>query len=645
MNPDFEHILIYGTGAPLPERLPLRAGPLSVIFENGGLRYIRLGRQDLLLMVYAAVRDHNWGTVPGVISNLKIDAGSDSFAISYTSNHNCDDIAFTWQGTIIGQPDGTIIFRFDGQAGTNFRRNRIGFCVLHPINCAGQPCLIEHSSGAIEQGVFPGLIAPEQPFKDIRAITHSLASGLQVKVSFEGDVFEMEDQRNWTDASYKTYCTPLDRPYPVTVQVGERISQSVKLELVGPLPPPNAVDLQDEPVMIRFTRAEQPLPVIGLCIEEIFDERSLKEIERLQALRLAHFRVDVHFEKPDVWETLNYAAAQSQALSVPLEIALHLSDRMDSDLQALAKWVQIRKPNLVRWIIFHRGEKSTTLASAQAARDSLSKFGAPIGGGTDAFFTELNRFRPPSEALDFIAYSINPQVHAFDNASLVETLAAQSETVRSAQAFSGGLPVHVGPVSFKMRWNPNATAEEITPAGQLPPQVDPRQMSLFGAGWTVGSIKALAEAGAACLTYFAAAGWLGVMEKEDGSPLPHLFPSIPGAVFPLYHVFADLAEYASGKIVTTESTDQLRAEGLLVANGNFRRLMLANYFPELQAVIMPDIRQPVTARLLDQSRVKDAMQYPESFRSGAGREIEPGLDGLALSLPPYGYICLDWEES
>lgn len=29
---------------------------------------------------------------------------------------------------------------------------------------------------------------------------------------FEGDVFEMEDQRNWTDASYKTYCTPWGCP-------------------------------------------------------------------------------------------------------------------------------------------------------------------------------------------------------------------------------------------------------------------------------------------------------------------------------------------------------------------------------------------------------------------------------------------------
>ena len=33
-------------------------------------------------------------------------------------------------------------------------------------------------------------------------------------VAFDGDIFEMEDQRNWTDASYKIYSTPLRLPFP-----------------------------------------------------------------------------------------------------------------------------------------------------------------------------------------------------------------------------------------------------------------------------------------------------------------------------------------------------------------------------------------------------------------------------------------------
>ena len=50
---------------------------------------------------------------------------------------------------------------------------------------------------------------------------------------FSGDIFEMEDQRNWTDASYKTYSTPLALPFPVEVTAGTSIAQSVTLTLEG----------------------------------------------------------------------------------------------------------------------------------------------------------------------------------------------------------------------------------------------------------------------------------------------------------------------------------------------------------------------------------------------------------------------------
>ncbi len=71
--------------------------------------------------------------------------------------------------------------------------------------------------------------------------------------------------------------------------------------------------------------------------------------------------------------------------------------------------------------------------------------------------------------------------------------------------------------------------------GELPPQVDVRQMSLFGACWTAGSFKYLAEAGTQSITFYETTGWRGVMETEAGSPLPELFRSLPGTVFPMYH--------------------------------------------------------------------------------------------------------------
>ena len=61
---------------------------------------------------------------------------------------------------------------------------------------------------------FPEEIDPQCPFQDIRALTHEVAPGVSATCRMEGDTFEMEDHRNWMDASYKTYVRPLALPWP-----------------------------------------------------------------------------------------------------------------------------------------------------------------------------------------------------------------------------------------------------------------------------------------------------------------------------------------------------------------------------------------------------------------------------------------------
>ena len=47
-----KNVLYYGKEEPLPEQTALRAGPLSLVYEEGDLRYIRLGNQEILRRVY-----------------------------------------------------------------------------------------------------------------------------------------------------------------------------------------------------------------------------------------------------------------------------------------------------------------------------------------------------------------------------------------------------------------------------------------------------------------------------------------------------------------------------------------------------------------------------------------------------------------
>ena len=144
-----------------------------------------------------------------------------------------------------------------------------------------------------------------------------------------------------------------------------------------------------------------------------------------------------------------------------------------------------------------------------------------IGGGTLENFTELNREPAVGHAADFTVHACNPQVHAFDEESIVETLAVQGTTVASARTLSGGHPVVVSPVTFTPRWRLNAAgAPPPQFPGLMPFREDARHNSRFAAAWTLGSIAALAGAGTESVTYFEVAGANGLFDASGALTAP-----------------------------------------------------------------------------------------------------------------------------
>ncbi|NJN97789.1 MAG: hypothetical protein HC875_28775, partial [Anaerolineales bacterium] len=611
-------------------------------------------RHEILRRIYVAIRDPNWGTILPKLSNIQMDIQPDSFRISYDVENKQGDIDFFWRGAISGDTAGTISFSMDGEARSTFRRNRIGFCVLHPMECAGAPAQIEHVDGSVEENSFPryigqqlvidGIVKPVHPFEEMQALTHQIVPDLWAEVRFSGEIFELEDQRNWTDASYKTYGTPLRLPFPVEITAGTKISQSVTLTLQGQLPADSSdADASGLTFSIESSPG-RPFPRLGLGVASHNQPLSRKELARLKALNLTHLRIGLRLSEPDNEAQLRQAAADAAALGVALEVALFLSDAAEAELKYLADMLERVKPPVWAWLIFHDKEKSTSEKWVNLARERLEHYdpAAKIGAGTNAFFAELNRSRPPVQALDLVCYSINPQVHAFDNLSLVETLAAQAPTVKSARQFCGDRLLAVTPVTLRMRFNPNATGPEPEPEpGQLPSQVDERQMSLFGAGWTAGSLKYLAESGVDSLTYYETTGWRGVMETEAGSPVPDKFPSLPGVVFPLYHVLADVGEFAAGEVVPTRSSQPLQVDGLALRHEGRLRVVLANLSPEPKQVLVQNLGRQVRVRTMDETNAAEAMQNPEAFRAQAGELAQTSGGSLALRLRPFAIARLE----
>ena len=71
--------LLTSVAAPAAEPIPLRAGPLSMVFEPdlAFLRYIRLGSDEVLRGVTAPVRDQFWATIKPQVKIVSLDHQSD----------------------------------------------------------------------------------------------------------------------------------------------------------------------------------------------------------------------------------------------------------------------------------------------------------------------------------------------------------------------------------------------------------------------------------------------------------------------------------------------------------------------------------------------------------------------------------------
>jgi hypothetical protein len=456
----------------------LRAGPISALYVDGDLRHIRIEGREVLRRVYFALRDRHWKTLPNAISNLRLHEREGGFSIDYDAECRDCEIRFRWSASIAGKADGSISWRAHGKALSGFLKNRVGWCVLHPVEgLAGARCEVQHSDGSAERGWFPRHISPHQPFLDIRAIRHEVLPGLSAEVRLSGDIFEMEDQRNWTDASYKIYSTPLALPFPAEMRPGEQVHQIVTLRL-------------DRVVRIEFTGDPLPMPEIGFRYREGLTAKTVAEI------RPAHLRVD---RSEDLTEAAFFG--------VPLESP---------------------------FVVTGGAPMRRLLVLDSAATPDFVPAGVEVAVGTNRNFAEFNRTPPDTDAADAVCFPIDPGVHAADNLTLVENLAAQAVVVENARRLAPGKRIAITPV-----------------------RLDPgRWRSWFGAAWMTCTIKHLAESGASSITFDEANSLLG---------------AIAGA----------------SHVVPCRSTEPLAVEALVVRMGDRLQAIVANFAGTARRVELP----------------------------------------------------------
>lgn len=555
---------------------------------------IGFGGVPLLRAIRPVLRDRDWNTVPVRVVAQEVTAWSVTSTLAF------DDGAIVAEARLSLQVGaGLLHVGLDLTFGADCETNRAGLVVLHRPDDAGTRVDVRHSDGSVEHGRWPTTISPHQPFRDIAGFAWE-RDGLRATLDLSGDVFENEDQRNWTDASFKTYSTPLARPFPVQQSAGATVHQEARLAVAagavgthtgeigagefvqagtpagegetapgagsatsngpGPAVAPDIAPTQvrpgrsaasgvyrgrDDDVLTVSDKVVGEVPPLSLGAALYPPPPSLAALAAEAGL---YDSVLVELTGDDAhWANLLVTAhAQAEALGAGLDVRL-----VTDDPHTVERWVRRLPPGVVRMAAFDPvGHLSTPpLVDALWATTRDAGLDAEVLVGTRAYFTELNRRIDdlPSGG-DAVTFSLTPQMHASEIPHLLDSLAMQRLVARDAARLAAGRPLRIGPITLARRFNAVATSGPVDPATEAHRGTDPLLDTAFAAAWTLASVSALGVDAVAGLCFYETAGPRGITDAAGRKPVGDVLRHLAhrrGRPLLRTHAPADLATLAT----------------------------------------------------------------------------------------------------
>lgn len=597
--------LLFGTDQQPPRALNLRAGRLTARLQGTRLGPVFFDGHEVWHGADFLYRDEAWGTPEYVIDAIEHQEAASGFLVRVRGHVPAAgplDFHVTLEAReremryeAVATPRGDVA------------TNRTGVVLLHPQSVAGTAVEIEHVDGRISTSTFPALIAPWPPFTLVRAIRHEYAEGAWATCRFSGDDFELEDQRNNADASFKTYSRSNLMPRPYVLGAGKVVRQALELRIEGDAV--RAAPAGDRPVRVRVTELAGPLPAIGTAIasadaHEGEAERAGLRLLAPKFLHLALDRPDGPIDAPAVARLLQDAGT----CALRLDVCAVDPHRADAQLGRIAQALAFADV---------RPEEVAVFPSLQIVLDAARRAFpfARIGGGTPHYFTQLNRVEDLG-AVDFLTFTTAAVVHGADDHEIMSGLNSLPAMFATLRARHGNRPVHVGPSSIGALRSPFGapTASDGTRRLALA-RNDPRTSGLYGAAWTVGAIAQLAGAGAQAVTLFGLGG--------DAALIRH------GQTTPAFEVMRQLG--ATDRWRGVEITAPAAIAAVALDQAGITRLLLAELNGGSHDIVIEDLEPDVQARVMDAESLQARAAAPHR---AAWRPV--AVSGGTLRLGPYG---------
>jgi hypothetical protein len=330
----------------------------------------------------------------------------------------------------------------------------------------------------------------------------------------------------------------------------------------------------------------------------------------LDALNTALFLIDIDHvrinEESITAQNINCVSTNGLIVEAAL-LSSHSGDKLHREIAHLNKQI----PAGSRILIQREGREIVQFGDLPKNK-SLSSF-IP---GTDAYLVDLHRNK--YQFGESISYSMVPTVHSTDTETIFKTLYTQRESIQFVQEFIAA-QVLVSPITFSTRGNPETGHSRDQRINFANPEMALRIRSIEGAAWTLGSIFALASAGAYSGTWHELFGEFGIIYSEKDA--------IKFA--PVFHALSALGAHHTHEITIATSLDN---SWVAFENREAKKIVVASLRPWAIEITSNVLAGYKTIQSLHSSDCEKASQIMDWWSYA---ETTPISGGLPLSLTPF----------
>ena len=427
---------------------------LRDLVRSDGVARMWCAGHEIVRRIFVTVRDEDWKEVPPTHWSSEIDEAQ--CIATLTARHVSDSVDFEWKGVLrVGDDLRSLQFQIVGKTLRDMQVCRLGLVVLHPVEQMIGSQLMAIGPQAGHRLTAGGTISP-QPVVDgtplamtepFSKLVVERADFGRLEFQFEGDLFELEDQRNWGDVSFKTYCTPLRLGFPRSLKAGASIAQSVE-------------------VRFRPSEAKALRAVVSPGTQSGIFPRIGREWRRPVSDLLPWDHV--FFEVDSSARVTALRASLESSSSTKLTIGFEVVE--DSPSPEILALLSAHRKRISCLVLYGPGASLPSAAKVERWRGRLEEAGVednmPLLAGTRGYFVEFNRGLPFDAAASGLAFPLTATVHSDDAETIGENVPAIRSMVDAARDLTEVARVCVIPLAL---YHPRSLSPQKFPADLIAP--------------------------------------------------------------------------------------------------------------------------------------------------------------------------------